>query len=261
MAIIFTGAVQVPIFLGNNALIQNAFVFENGIGSGVDVNIRRLGIELDSTVALTTVMPQVKVCRATNISGGIIVDKSKFDTLESSDPFVRIRTPLAEGSHITATAGDTIYQQYIMRMHTAVEQVVTKTENLLPALVADTGKELKLRPGESLLVYIVGSAVTSNSALSNNWQINCAWEEDQIATFAISGTVTLSGSPVTGAIVTVVESDDVNMTNAVLKEVITTPAGGTWASNIKTGKVGAAFVQYESGGTYYTANGSPFLQE
>jgi hypothetical protein len=259
MAIISKNTVQVPIFLGKDALTQNAFVFENAIGSGVNVNIRRLMIEMDSTVALTTVMPQVKVCRATNISGGILVDKSKFDTLESSDPFVRIRTPLAEGSHITATAGDTIYQQYTMRMHTAVEQVVSEAENILPVLVADTGKEFKLRPGESLLVYIVGSAVTSNSALSNNWQVNCAWEEDEIATFAISGTVTLSGSPVAGARVIVMESDDILMTNAILKEVITTPAGGTWASSILTGKVGSAFVQYENGGTYYTAPGSPYL--
>ncbi len=259
MAITFTGAVQVPIFLGNNAVVQNAFVFENGVGSGVDVNIRRLSIELDSTVALSTVMPQVKVCRATNISGGIILDKSKFDTLESSDPFVKIRAPLAEGAHVTATAGDTIYQQYVSRLHTAVEQVLTETQSLLPRLVEDAGKELKIRPGEALLVYIVGSAVTSNSALSNNWQVNCSWEEDEIATFAISGTVTLSGSPVSGAQVIVVESDDLDMTNAVLREVITTPAGGTWASSIKTGKVGAAFVQYETGGTYYTANGSPYL--
>jgi hypothetical protein len=259
MAITFKGSVQVPIFLGRDALVQNAFVFENGIGSRVNVNIRRLMVEMDATAVLTTVMPQVKVCRATNVSGGIIVDKSKFDSLESSDQFVRIRTPLAEGSHITATAGDTIYQQYTNRMHTAIEQQQSISQSLLPRLVEDTGKEFKLRPGESLLVYIVGSAVTSNSAISNNWQVNCMWEEDSIATFAISGTVTLSASPVSGAIITVIEADDTSMTNAVLVETIVTGAGGTWASSIKTGKVGAAFVQYENGGTYYTANGSPYL--
>ena len=85
------------------------------------------------------------------------------------------------------------------------------------------------------------------------------WEEDPIATFAISGTVTLSAVPVSGAIVTVVEADDTDMTNAHVREVITTGAGGTWASTIRTGKVGAAFVQYESGGTKYTAPGIPYL--
>ena len=86
------------------------------------------------------------------------------------------------------------------------------------------------------------------------------WEEDALSTFAISGTVTLSAVPVSGARVVVVEADDQLMTNAVLVEIITTPAGGTWASSIKTGKVGAAFVQYTSGGTYYTAYGSPYLE-
>jgi citrate lyase gamma subunit len=146
MAITFKGAVQVPIFLGRDALIQNAFVFENAIGSGVNVNIRRLMIEMDATVALTTVMPQVKVCRATNISGGILVDKSKFDTLESSDSNVRIRSRLAEGSAINATAGDTIYQQYTSRLHTAVEQVISESHSLQPGLVEDRGKEVILPP-------------------------------------------------------------------------------------------------------------------
>jgi len=71
--------------------------------------------------------------------------------------------------------------------------------------------------------------------------------------------VTLGGSPVSGAKVMVMESDNVAGTNMFLREVITTPAGGTWASSILTGKVGSAFVQYEAGGTYYTAPGSPYL--
>ena len=146
MAVIFKGSAQIPIFLGNDALIQNAFVFENGIGSRVDVNIRRLSVEIDNTVALATVMPQIKVCRATNVSGGIIVDKSKFDTLQSSNSNVRIRSRLAEGSAINATAGDTIYQQYTSRLHTAVEQVISESHSLQPGLVEDRGKEVILPP-------------------------------------------------------------------------------------------------------------------
>jgi len=64
---------------------------------------------------------------------------------------------------------------------------------------------------------------------------------------------------VSGAIITVIEADDESMTNPVLVEKIVTAAGGTWASSITTGKVGAAFVQYKSGATYYTAPGSPYL--
>jgi hypothetical protein len=120
-------------------------------------------------------------------------------------------------------------------------------------------QNFRLRPGQSLLVTVVGATSLSNAALTNNWLTNCIWEEDAIATFAISGTVTLSAAPVAGAIVTVIEADDINMTNAHLLKTIVTPAGGTWAADILTGKVGAAFVQYETGGTLYTAPGSPYL--
>lgn len=260
MAVSFLGGVQVPIALGNDATTQNLFTLENGIGSRVDVNVRRLVVQNDTLAALTSVMPQVKAARATSISGGIILDKSKFNTLQTSSAFVNIRTPLAEGSPITANAGDTIWQQYVGRLHTAVEQVIGSDENSLPVLIADTGKELKLRPGESLLVRVVGATTASNAALTNNWSVSVVWEEDEKSTFAISGTVTLSAVPVAGARVIVMESDDIAGTNMFLRETIVTGAGGTWASSILTGKVGAAFVQYESGGTLYTAPGSPYLE-
>jgi hypothetical protein len=259
MAVTFRGGAQVPIVFGNDATTQNLLTIENQIGSRVDVNVRGLVIQMDPTTALTTVMPQVKVSRATSISGGAKLDKGAFNTAQTSDPFVVIRSAMAEGSPITANAGNTIWQEYVTRLHTAVEQVKTYKGVVLPNLIKDTGKELKLRPGESLLVRIVGSAVTSNPAIANNWLASVIIEEDQKSTFAISGTVTLSGSPVSGAKIMVMESDDTAGTNMFLREVITTPAGGTWASSILTGKVGSAFVQYTSGGTYYTAPGSPYL--
>lgn len=258
MAISFKGSIPSPIVLGNDATTQNLFVLTNKVGSRVNVILRRASAQGDTLTALASVMPVLKACRATSISGGIILDKAKYDTLLSSSESVEIRTPLLEGSPITANAGDTMWQQYCSRIHTAVEQVIADDSSLLPRLV-ETNNFI-IRPGESILFRVVGSLVTSNPALSTNWYIQCMWEEDEIATFAISGTVTLSGSPVSGARVVVVEADDQLMTNAVLVEIITTPAGGTWASSIKTGKVGAAFVQYTSGGTFYTAYGSPYLE-
>lgn len=260
MAITFTGGAQFPIVFGNDAVTQHLFSIENQIGSRVDVNIRRLVVQNDPQVALTAVMPQVKVSRGVGISGGILLDKGKFRTTENSDPFVKIRSALGEGSPITATPGDTIWQQYTSRLHTLVEQVQATDESLLPRLIDSSLFNLVLKPGESLLGTVVSAATTSNAALSHNWLVNCAWEEVDKSTFAISGTVTLSGSPVSGAIVTVIEADDTSMTNAILRETIVTPAGGTWASSILTGKVGAAMVQYESGGTLYTAPGSPYLE-
>lgn len=259
MPVTFTGGVMTPAVIGNDAVVQHLFSIENGIASRVDVNVRRLTVQNDPVVALTGVMPQVKVSRGVNISGGILLDKAKFDTLQSSCTCVNFRSALGEGSHITATQGDTIWQQYTSRVHTAAEQVIVTDENLLPRLVDSDAFNLKLRPGQSLLVTVVGALAASNPALSNNWLLDAVWEEDEIATFAISGTVTLSGSPVAGAIVTVIEADTIDMVNPVLRATITTGAGGTWASSIRTGKVGAAFVQYRVGATYYTAPGSPYL--
>jgi len=248
---------MVPTAFGNDAVTQHIFALENHIGSRVDVNVRRLVVQDDPQTALASVMPQVKVSRGVNISGGILLDKAVLRTTETSDPFVKIRSALGEGSPITATRGDTVWQQYTSRLHTAGEQVIARDEPLLPRLV-DTF-DFKLKPGESLLATVISATAASNLALSHNWLVDCIWEEVDKATFAISGTVTLSGSPVAGAIVSVIEADDVSMTNPVLIKTIVTGAGGTWAADILTGKVGAAFVQYESGGTKYTAPGSPYL--
>jgi hypothetical protein len=258
MAVTFNGGMQFPIIIGNNSVTQHLFALENAIGSRVDVYPQRLVVQNDTIAALASVMPQVKISRGTSISGGVLLDKSKFDTLQSSDSFVRLRSAMGEGSAITASAGTTLWQQYVGRMPTVVEQVLGSDENALPRLVDNPLFRLRLRPGESMLVSVVGAAA-SNAALTDNWSVNCQWEEDSKSTFAISGTITLSGSPVAGARVMVMESDDVSGTNMFLRETIVTGAGGTWASSILTGKIGAAFVQYESGGTYYTAPGSPFL--
>jgi hypothetical protein len=245
------------VMLGNDATAQNLFTIENGIASRVDVYVRRLVMQTNNLAVLTAVQPLIKVSRATAISGGAIVDKQLADSTLSSDAAVICRAQIGETAPITATAGDTIWQQFITRMHTAVEQQRSIDIHLLPKLI-DT-QDFILRPGQNLLCKVVAAAGTSNAITMNNFMIEAVFEETAIATFAISGTVTLSGSPVSGAKVIVIEADDTVLTNAVLRDVITTPAGGTWASTIRTGKVGAAFVQYTTGGVYYTAPGSPYL--
>jgi hypothetical protein len=236
-------------------------VVENGIASRVNVIVRALAIQTDSLVALAAVLPLVTTARASAIDGGITLSKGAFTTTQTSDPAVSFRSALFEGAPITATPGDRLWQLFCTRAHTAVEQLLNRAPpddlGCLPELAAQ--RSVVLRPGQNLLVRLVGAVGTSNAALRNNAHLTCAWEEDEIATFAISGTVTLSGTPVAGAIVTILEADDALMTNAVLRQVITTGAGGTWASSIRAGKVGAAFVQYKSGATYYTAPGSPYL--
>ena len=166
---------MVPTVFGNDAVTQHIFALENHIGSRVDVNVRRLTVQNDPLTALTSVMPQVKVSRGVNISGGIMLDKAQFRTTETSDPFVKIRSALGEGSPITATRGDTIWQQYCMRMHTVVGQVLAPDNNVLPLLVET--ENLILRENQALLVQVVASAGASNPA-TNHWFCNVVWEED-----------------------------------------------------------------------------------
>ncbi len=265
MAVTYRGAVQTLVIAGNDATTQNLFVIENGIASRVNVIIHRLTFASDALAVLTSIQSVVKTSRATSVSGGVVLAKAPFTSTQTSDAAVVFRARANETGAITATAGGTLWSQLATRMHTAVEQQQPEVDSellhertLLPT-VADTIADFILRPGEALLVRLVAATAASNPSTSSNYVVACAWEEDAIATFAISGTVTLSGSPVSGAVVTVIEADDINMTNAVLRETITTGGGGTWASNIRTGKVAAAFVQYENGGTYYTAPGSPYL--
>lgn len=258
MAITFNGSIPTPNILGNDSTEQNLFVITNKVGSRVNVLIRRAAVQVDPIGTVSGVMPQVKASRATGISGGAIVHGTTYDTSKASSSYVEVRTPILDGFPLAATAGTTIWQQYCSRLHTAVEQVLAEDKNILPYLVQN--QDFILRPGESLLFKVISAATSSNPRLTNNWFVTCEWEEDPIATFNISGTVTLGGSPVSGAIVTVLEADDEIMTNPILVETITTGAGGTWASTIKTGKVGAAMVQYKAGATYYTAPGSPYLE-
>ena len=72
MAITFSGTINTVSVIGNNALQQNLFVIQNGFKSGVNMIIRRLTLQNDNIGVLTSVMPFVKVSRATGISGGII---------------------------------------------------------------------------------------------------------------------------------------------------------------------------------------------
>jgi hypothetical protein len=259
VAITYRGSVSSQVIFGNGGLIHNLFAIENGIGSRVNVNIRRLAVQNDALTVYTAVMPLVRVSRVLSVAGGGCIEKPKFDTALTSDPLVKFRAAISSSDSIVATAGTTVWTHFMNRMRTAVEQQQGQDESVLPVLVRDSGKEFVIRPGQYVVVQAISAAVAANAATMNNWMVLCSWEEDSISTFSISGNVTLGGVAISGAKVYVIEADDRSGTNAVLREVVTT-VSGAWSSTIKTGKVGAAFVQYETGGALYTAPGSPFLE-
>jgi len=262
MAVTFQGTVAAYPIIGNGEITQNLFAIENEIASRVNVIIRRMLLQNDVLTALTSVKPLVKISRiSAAATGGVILDKGKFDTTQTSNVNVQIRAALSTGSPITATSGTTIvWEQYTVRLHSAIQKVVLiEDKNALPVLIAD--EDFILAPGQYLLAQVVGATAASNPSLGNNWLLNVMWEEDSLPTFNISGVVTLDASPVTGAKVIVMQADDLYMSNPVFVEVKTTNASGEWSSTILSGKVGAAFVQYKSNGSLYTADGNPFLEE
>lgn len=165
--------------LGSAATPHNLMTIEN-IDATKLVYVRRIVVQLDATVALTSVMPQVKLSRATAVpTGGTAMNKGLFDTGNTSNANTIVRCATASdggvATAITATAGDTIWQQYCMRLHTAVGQVLSPDNNVAPQLV-DT-QDLVLRQNQALLVQVVASAGASNPA-TNHWFVNIVWEEN-----------------------------------------------------------------------------------
>jgi len=165
--------------LGTAATPQNLLTIEN-IDATKLVTIRRLTVQLDATAVLVSVMPQVKTSRATAVpTGGTALAKALFDTGNASNANTIVRGGNASdggaATAITATAGTTIWQQYCMRMHTVVGQVLALDNNVLPRLVE--AENLILRQNQALLVQVVASAGASNPA-TNHWFCNVVWEED-----------------------------------------------------------------------------------
>ena len=165
--------------LGSAATPHNLFTIEN-IDATKLVTLRRLTVQLDATAVLVSVMPQVKLSRATAVpTGGTVLSKAQFDTNNASNANTIVRGATASdggvATAITSTAGTSIWQQYCMRMHTVVGQVVAPENNVAPTLIEVDG--IILRQNQALLVQIVASAGASNPA-TNHWVANVVWEED-----------------------------------------------------------------------------------
>lgn len=165
--------------LGTAATPHNLMTIEN-IDATKLVYIRRIMVQLDATEVLVSVMPQVKLSRSTAVpTGGTALNKGQFDTANSSNANTIVRCATASdggaATAITATAGTTLWQQYCMRMHTVVGQVLAPDNNVAPLLVET--QDLILRQNQALLIQIVASAGASNPA-TNHWFCNIVWEED-----------------------------------------------------------------------------------
>jgi hypothetical protein len=163
---------------GNAATTHNLFSIFNS-GTNRVVRVRRLVMQMDATAVLTAVMPIVKTSRITTApTGGAVVPQVQWDTaLATSHADVVCRGGAsADGtaSAITATPGDVLWQQYGMRLHTAVGQVLGIDNNVLTSITENN--PVVLRQNQGLLVQVVAAATTSNPN-TNHWFVQCAWDE------------------------------------------------------------------------------------
>jgi hypothetical protein len=163
--------------LGTAATPHNLLTIENTHATTL-VKVRRMLVQLDATAVLTAVMPQVKTGRATAVpSGGTALAKAVFDTLATSDGAVVVRGANASdggaATAITSTMGDIMWQQYCMRMHTLVGQVLAMDNSLIPVLCDNT--PIILRQNQALLVSVIGTA--SSNPATNHWFVSVVWEE------------------------------------------------------------------------------------
>jgi len=176
-----TGLVTTWRTLGAAALTQNLFAISNASGSSILIAVRRLTAQIDHTVLLAAVMPQIKTFRITAgiAAGGTLLDKKQLDTTKTENASVTVRGATAsDGGAATAITGtlDTgaVWQQFGSRMHSAVGQILGNDNNVLPQLVEDD--PLILRANQALVVQVVASPATSNPA-TNHWFVQCVWDE------------------------------------------------------------------------------------
>ena len=166
--------------VGAAATTQNIFSIWNN-GANKVVRVRRLVLQMDATAVLTAVMPLFKTSRVTAAPGaGVTLVKSVWDTAggaSHADVVVKGECSADGGSRtaLTGTPGDILWQQYGMRLHTAVGQVLGVDNNVLTSITDSF--PVVLRSGQGLLVQVQAAAAASNPA-TNHYFVQCVWEED-----------------------------------------------------------------------------------
>jgi hypothetical protein len=166
--------------IGAAATTQNLFSIWNG-GANRIVRIRRLVMQMDCTAVLTGVMPIIKTSRISSApTSGQLTTKVGWDTsLAASHADIVTRGEVtSDGGSRTAlvsTPGDVLWQQYGMRLHTAVGQVLGLDNNVLTSITESF--PVVLRANQGLVVHVLASAAASNPA-TNHYFVQCVWDED-----------------------------------------------------------------------------------
>lgn len=164
--------------LGAAAVPQNLFTLENPAASTVNLAIRSLNITSDSTAAIATISPQIKLSRATAVSAGTVLVPVAYQTSFPAKNAIARGGNASDGgiaTAITATAGTTIWAQWMDRMYTGVAQHQHMPYNMIPDVGADL-RQLIVAPGEAILVQAVNNAIPSTTQLV----VQCGWTESWV---------------------------------------------------------------------------------
>lgn len=142
----------------------------------VSIALKSIQLSLDSTAALATVSPSVKLSRAAGIpSGGYPMSAEKFRSAHPNAQATVLGPSSVDGgapSAIVATAGAPAWVGLVDRLHSADGYVAHPAVELLPPYWIDPLNPFVLVPGEAVLVQAVGA-----NAATTWFVVNFLWEE------------------------------------------------------------------------------------
>jgi hypothetical protein len=161
--------------LGAASSPQNLFALLNPAASTKNIVVRQLTVASDSTAALTSVAQQAVLSKPASLpTGGTALVPVKYRTSYAAAVGAPLGGTASDGggaTAITATAGVTLWQQFLDRPQTAAGWYGHPTYSMLPDVGADL-RQIILAPGESVLVQLVTSVPATTHLI-----VNCSWTE------------------------------------------------------------------------------------
>lgn len=162
---------------GTAASPMNLFALLNPSANTKNVVVRELHIMSDSTAALTTVAQQAISSKPAVLpTGGTSITPVKYRTSYASASATVLGATASDGgaaTPITATAGTSIWQQYLDRLQTLAGWVGHPIYRMIPEVGTDL-RQFILAPGESMLIQLVTAVPATTMMICN-----VAWTEYQ----------------------------------------------------------------------------------
>jgi hypothetical protein len=165
---------------GRAAVQQKAAAIHNATGSPVLVAVKKIKIDMLSTVAkaVTVVPPVIRICRFTALpTNGTAMTKVPVDTALTSSASVTVwGDASADGTGsattLTITQGAVLSSVYAPRMITAAGYEMMDREVFFEA-----DSEIILRALEGVVVFLDAAVITTGNPATDQWIISMEWDE------------------------------------------------------------------------------------